>query len=163
MQLSYILAAATALVSFVPGISANADAETGRGIRRHRNYRYGGYDQYYGRNNDYGYDNDNYGYDGENDYDYNRGHSRNYGGLGSYYRYRRNEDAVQQTNVAENAEQVKQSAVAEQADGHRYHRRHHDRQSGRRSYGNYYYDYDYDYGYGRRRSDRNRRNSYYYY
>lgn len=159
MQFSYILTAATALISFVPGISANADTETGRGMRRHRNYgRYDSYDQYYGRNNAYGYDNDyNYGYDGEDKYDNNCGYNRNHGG---YYRYRRNEDAVQQAAGADNTEQVKQSTVAEQSEGNR--NRHYDRRSGRRHSGNY--DYDYDYGYGRRRhSGRNHRNSYYYY
>lgn len=163
MQLSYILAAASALISFVPGISATTDAENGRGLRRHRSYgRNDGYDQYYGRDNYNEYGNDNYGYENDNNYDYNRGgHNRNHGGHGGYYRYRRNEDAVKQVDTAENIEQAKQSTVAEQADGHR--RRHHNRRSGRRHYGNNDYDYDYDYGYGRRSGRHNRRNSYYYY
>lgn len=164
MQFSYILAAATAFVSFVPSISATSDSENGRGIRHHRSHRrsYGNDD--YGRDYDYDYgygygheyDND-YGYGGEGKYyGNNRGHGRNNGG---YYRYRRNEDSIKQADAAENIEQTKQSTVAEQADGHRHrrHYHHHERRSGNRYYGGS--DYDYDYGYG----GRHRRSNYYYY
>lgn len=163
MHLSYILAAATALVSFAPSISATSDSETGRGIRQNRSYRRYDGKNGYGRDNDYGYgsgsgneyEND-YGYGGENNY-YSK--NRKYG-HGGYYRYRRNEDSIKQVDAAETIEQAKQAAVAEQVDGHRHKRynRYHDRRSGHRYYGGN--DYDYDYGYGRR--SHHRRSNYYY-